>query len=193
MDGDGRGRRSSPSQGRRWSEEALGLPSCCGVAERWAVCGWPLSILSGSPCPSARAWGLRVAAAAHGRTRFAAQGEVALLPSSTRFIYLCGGRALWGLLWLQTQCAGGLGSKQGPGSRSVCFVDAAEQCPWAGEGWGPVPAPCGLGDGSGVCARAPSRQTPSPSAQRLPPLCPQLPTEGPCPASTPSPAGSLCP
>lgn len=39
------------------------LWSCSGVAERWAACGWPLSILSRSPCLSARACGLHVTTA----------------------------------------------------------------------------------------------------------------------------------
>lgn len=50
---------------------------------------------------------------------------------------------LWGLLWLQTWFAGGLGSKERPGSRSLCSVDAGEQHGmW--EGWRAAPS-CRLG------------------------------------------------
>lgn len=46
---------------------------------------------------------------------------------------------LCGLLWLQTWFAGGPGSKERPGSKSTCSVDAERQ-PGLWEGWRPAPS-----------------------------------------------------
>lgn len=98
---------------------------------------------------------------------------------------------LCGLLWLQNWFAGGLGSKERPGSRSMCSVDAEEQH-GVQEAWRPA-SPCRLGRWKWLVGRSPFQQTLSLSIQCLPSLCSQLPTEGPCQASTPSRPGRLCP
>lgn len=184
MDGDGSSRCSSPSRCGRRSGEALEPLSCCGVAEKLAACGWPPSVLSRSPCLSARAWGLHVTAAAHRRRHSTAQ-QPGLFTCGVEELSAgsCGSRPCLQVGWgpsrdqgpVHVFCGCCRAASAGQGELGTCFPLA---------GWR---------DGSNLRAQTASWQTLSPSTQCLPPLCPQVPAEGPCRACTPSPPGKLCP